>query len=133
MSSHLYIEKTTTVTTKLRRVRIIEVRECNLRFGKPARSSLETCTKCAGVSILMTPASAAGISAIEIEAICRLVEAGEIHFTLGDAGPLVCLTSLMERDEASRHRSCINYGLRGLVKTLRRAVDSRVVAKRRPR
>ena len=103
MSSHLYIEKQTTVITKLRKIRIIEGRECNLRFGKPARSSLETCTKCAGVSILMTPTAAAKISAIEIEAICRLVEAGEIHFTLRDAGPLVCLTSLMERDHASRH------------------------------
>ncbi len=51
----------------------------------------------------MTPAAAAKISAIEIEAICRLVEAGEIHFTLRDAGPLVCLTSLMERDPASSH------------------------------
>jgi hypothetical protein len=52
----------------------------------------------------MTPASAARISAIEIEAICRLVEAGEIHFIMGDAGPLVCLTSLMDRDHTSWHR-----------------------------
>jgi hypothetical protein len=98
MSSLLYIEKQTTVTTKLRKVRIIEVRECDLRFGKAARSSLEICTQCPGVSMMMTPDSAAKVSAIGIDAICQLVEAGEIHSAEGNAGLLVCLNSIVERD-----------------------------------
>ena len=98
MSSRLYIEKHTTVTTKLRRVRIIEVRECDLRFGKSVRGSLDICTKCASLSRMMTPDSAAKLSSIGVGAICHLVEAGEIHFTEGDAGLLVCLNSIVERE-----------------------------------
>jgi hypothetical protein len=104
MSRHLYIEKQTTVITKVRRVRITEVRESILRFGKPAQSLLEICTECAGVSMMMTPDSAAKLGAIGIDAICQFVEAGEIHFREGDAGLLVCLTSVMERDQASGRR-----------------------------
>ena len=81
MSSRIYIEKQTTVTTRLRKVRVIKVRERNLRFGKPRRSPLESCTECAGVSVMMTPDSAAKVSVIGIEAVCQFVEAGEIHFT----------------------------------------------------
>ena len=35
---------------------------------------------------MMTPDSAAKISAIAIDAISELVEAGETHYTEGDAG-----------------------------------------------
>ncbi len=54
--------------------------------------------------MMMTPDSAAKLGAIGIEAICQFVEAGEIHFREGDAGLLVCLTSVMERDQANGHR-----------------------------
>ena len=54
--------------------------------------------------MMMTPDSAARIGKIGIDAICQFVEAGEIHFREGDAGLLVCLTSVMERDQASWHR-----------------------------
>jgi hypothetical protein len=96
MSSQLYIEKRTTVITKLRKVRIIEVRECNMRFGKTARGSLEICAQCVGVSMMMTAASAAKISGIGIEAVSQLVEAREIHFAEGEAGLLVCLNSIAQ-------------------------------------
>jgi len=98
MSRYLFVEKRTTVITTLRKVRIIEVRECDLRFGKTARGSPEICTQCAEASMMMTPASAAKISAITIDAICKLVEAGTIHSAEGDAGLMVCLNSIVERD-----------------------------------
>ena len=53
--------------------------------------------------MMMNPDAAARIGAIGIDAICQFVEAREIHFTQGHAGLLVCLTSVMERDQASGH------------------------------
>lgn len=97
MKSDLYIEKQTTVVTKLKRVRIIEVRECGLGFGKSVGRSLDMCSQCPGMSMMMTPASAAQISAVGIDAISELVQLGEIHFTDGEAGLLVCLNSIVER------------------------------------
>jgi hypothetical protein len=45
--------------------------------------------------MMITPVSAARISAIGVEAICQLVAAGEIHSAEGDAGLLVCLNSVI--------------------------------------
>jgi hypothetical protein len=96
MGNHLYIEKQTTVRTKLRKIRIIEVRECDLGFQKMARGSPQICAQCAGNSMMMTADSAARISAIGIDAINELVELGEVHSTDGEAGLLVCLNSIVE-------------------------------------
>jgi hypothetical protein len=52
--------------------------------------------------MMMTPDAAARIGAIGIDAICRLVGAGAIHFTEGDAGLLVCLTSVMNGHQAGK-------------------------------
>jgi hypothetical protein len=95
MSHRIYAEKQATIITKLRKVRIITVQERNLRFRKPALSLPTTCPECGEGSLMLSPDSAAKISALEVRAICRLVEAGAIHFTEGDAGLLVCLTSVM--------------------------------------
>src|SRR5258708_6945590 len=96
MNNHLHIEKQVTVTTKLRKVRIIEVRDCDLRFRKTTQSSPKFCAQCAGISVMMTANSAARISATGIEAITELVELGEIHFTDGEAGLFVWLNSIVE-------------------------------------
>src|SRR5258708_37368683 len=111
MSRRLYIEKQTTVITKVRRFRITEVRESKLRFGKPAQSLPEICTQCAGVSMMMTPDSAARIGAIGIDAICQFVEAGEIHFTEGEPRFPACLTWVMERNQATAPRRSLECGL----------------------
>jgi hypothetical protein len=97
MGNHLYIEKQTTVRTKLRKIRIVEVRECDLGFRKMASGSPQICAECAGISMMMTADSAARISAIGIDAIYELVELGEVHSTDGEAGLLVCLNSIVER------------------------------------
>ena len=76
-----------------RKIIITRVREQNLLIRR-ADGLTKLCSECPIDGLMASVASAAVISRQSLRAICRLVEAGEVHYTEGPEGLFVCLASL---------------------------------------
>jgi hypothetical protein len=77
-----------------RKMRITSVRERTLIVRN--RDSLDTrwCRQCARGSVMVSASVAADISQQSLRAICRHVEAEEVHYFEGPEGLFICLSSL---------------------------------------
>jgi excisionase family DNA binding protein len=85
-----------------RRVEITFERERLLLVGRRSVSVSDWCGCCGARVRMVMPDEAARLTGVTARTVCRLVEAGRLHFLKGsEAGLLVCLASLKELSQNS--------------------------------
>ncbi|MBC7929896.1 MAG: hypothetical protein H7Z38_04940 [Rubrivivax sp.] len=80
--------------TKTRRITIFASSEQTLAVRRTPAARPSWCAVCAARAVMVTPDEAAALTRQSARDVYRLVEAGALHFTEGQAGVLICLASL---------------------------------------
>lgn len=60
------------------------------------------CDQCPQSNIMVSAPVASAISDLSLRMICRLVEAGQVHYSEGTEGLFICLSSLPGDQDRSR-------------------------------
>ena len=85
------------VMGRKRRTEITIETERLLLLRESSRSLLLWCDECRAQVRMVTPAEAAVMASVSVRAICRQVEAGELHFIETPDWPvLICLDSVLK-------------------------------------
>jgi hypothetical protein len=78
----------------LRKVRITSVSQRSRIVTQLSSTVTRLCDQCSQTNIMVTAPVASAISDLSLRMICRLVEAGQVHYSEGAEGLFICLSSL---------------------------------------
>jgi len=78
----------------LRKVKITSVSRRSRVITQLGPTITRLCDQCSPGNIMVTAPVASAISDLSLRMICRLVEAGQVHYSDGAEGLFICLSSL---------------------------------------
>jgi hypothetical protein len=78
----------------LRKIRITAVRERSVVVPRLGPAATASCVECPEGGLMVTPIWAATVSGQSLRTVFLRIEAGEIHYTDGPEGILICVESL---------------------------------------
>ena len=78
----------------LRKVRITSVSHRSRMITQLGPTVTRLCEQCSPSNIMVPAPVACAVSNLSLRMICRLVEAGQVHYSDGAEGLFICLSSL---------------------------------------